>query len=711
MDDAMREGVDGQLLVLHSVVSNMLSVPYVSLQWLTKALMPYATLSDADRDYVDNHEDAMKIARWIKRLVDHDCFLYEQTVTGGGAPAQHGGAHGAGQYGGGQYGGGGGQYGGGSQYGGGDYGGVAPTVKGVKRFHPYITTPGAASEEHSYLRAKTKNKGYAEEVAKKIVKHPEMVAYSKNTGFTVDDKVLKCMIDRASHLSLGLENAFGTSELCNPETLFALAKRKLGANAVESPISAEVQGNLTEMLDPSYAMMSTINDGESQNIIFGVNMTLAVVLTSMVEGHAVTPNSQIDERLTKSIMALMMRDVPMQFLGQDCKSYLRKNFRGNCPAVDFNNIDIFKEMRPAYVVRPKHDHEKELNRMTHFSCDIVKGSGHAPEDCAHMSELAALVKHYKANSLLDISLSHATPRYSFMFDTCYPLAFTNEGLALEKARMIDNPQSAALGGVLGYLRIESPKTFSTDLVAANTTPWRIEFNGFHDGVHDITGDDVWDIDEALAKRHTIALPLIRRHNAVVFLTETMSFGVIQPHYQGSKANGAGDSYFRCDDSEYEYHVFMENTRSETYTPVNPLLMTSAILPLASEIWIRSDVYYMCRAHNPYHADCITSGTYPKQVRKERMYVAAVIAYPDFYPTKASHHTSIFVEIAYSGPKGSGQASYQTMEINLETLRDAKMYSASSHGTKRSPPPLCIVDPRIVVADDVSIVSFTSEGSR
>ena len=92
-------------------------------------------------------------------------------------------------------------------------------------------------------------------------------------------------------------------------------------------------------------------------------------------------------------------------------------------------------------------------------------------------------------------------------------------------------------------------------------------------------------------------------------------------------------------------------------------------------------------------------------------MAAVIAYPDFYPTKASHHTSIFVEIAYSGPKGSGQASYQTMEINLEALRDAKMYSVSSHGAKRSPPPLTLIDPRTVVADDVSIVSFTTGDSR
>jgi hypothetical protein len=701
MDDAMREGVDGQLLVLHNVVSQIISVPYVSLAWLMKALMPYDSLSDADRDYVDNHEDAMKIARWVKRLVDNDCFLYEQTVTGGGAPAQHGGAHGLGVYGGantaGQFGGGGG----GGQYG--QYGASeTPTVKGVKRFHPYITTSSTASEEKSYLRAKTKTKGYAEEIAKKIVKHPEMVSYSKNTGFTVDDKVLKCMVDRVSHLSLGLENAFGTPDLCNPNTLFALSKRKLGNNAVESPISAEVLSNTTEMQDPSYGMISTINDGDSQNIIFGVNITLAVILTSMVEGNSLS-NSQIDERMSKSVMALMMRDIPMQFLGQDCKSYLRKNFRGNCPSNDFNNVDIFHEARPQYVCRPVHDHEKELNRITHFPCNIISGSGHAPEDCAHMAELCALVRHYKADKLLDISLTHATPRYMFMFDTCYPVSFTREGLELEKVRM----KQPGLICVTGYLFIQSPKTYLTNSGAANTTPWKIVFDSYHNGFHDITGDDVWDIDEALAKRHAIVLPLIRRHNAVVFLTGTTTFGVVQPNYNAPRPTNAGDSYFGHEDATYGYSAFMENTPTGTTTQIHPLLMNDAILPLASNIWIRADVYYLCRGQNPNHADCMSAGTNGSQMFKERMYVRAVVSYPSFYPSKASHHTSIFAEIAYAGVKGSGQTSYHSMEINLEALRDANMYIPSIPGAKMSPPPICIVDPRTFLGDDISIVTFTS----
>ena len=44
MDDASREGIDGQLLVLHNVLSSMLEIPYASLAWLCKALLPYDTL-------------------------------------------------------------------------------------------------------------------------------------------------------------------------------------------------------------------------------------------------------------------------------------------------------------------------------------------------------------------------------------------------------------------------------------------------------------------------------------------------------------------------------------------------------------------------------------------------------------------------------------------------------------------------------------------
>ncbi len=58
----MGEGSDGQLVVFHQSVSKMLEVPCVNLAWLCKAMLCYEELSDEDRIYVDNHEDAMKLA-------------------------------------------------------------------------------------------------------------------------------------------------------------------------------------------------------------------------------------------------------------------------------------------------------------------------------------------------------------------------------------------------------------------------------------------------------------------------------------------------------------------------------------------------------------------------------------------------------------------------------------------------------------------------
>jgi hypothetical protein len=292
----------------------------------------------------------------------------------------------------------------------------------------------------------------------------------------------------------------------------------------------------------------------------------------------------------------------------------------------------------------------------------------------------------------------------FIFDTSYPIAMTREGVELEKARM-NNPN---ITGVTGYLIVKSPKTFATNESAAHTTPWKIEFNSFHEGVHDIRGNDVWDIDEALAKRHAIVLPLIRRHSAVIFITATTSFGVIQPNYNAPRAVGAGDSYFSHEDHDYGYRAFMENTLSGTTMTIHPLLMSDAILPLASSLWIRADVYYLSRGNNAFHADCLSVGTNSSQMLKERMYVKAVLSYPSFYPTKSSHHTSIFIEIAYAGSKGSGQTSYHSMEVNLEALRDANMYSGPMPDGRMSPPPICIIDPRLFLGDDVSIITFTSD---
>jgi len=105
---------------------------------------------------------------------------------------------------------------------------------------------------------------------------------------------------------------------------------------------------------------------------------------------------------------------------------------------------------------------------------------------------------------------------------------------------------------------------------------------------------------------------------------------------------------------------------------------------------------------------LSVGTNSSQILKERMYVKGVLSYPSFYPTKASHHTSIFIEIAYAGSKGSGQTSYHSMEVNLEALRDANMYSGPMPDGRMSPPPICIIDPRLFLGDDVSIITFTSD---
>jgi hypothetical protein len=271
--------------------------------------------------------------------------------------------------------------------------------------------------------------------------------------------------------------------------------------------------------------------------MYGVNMTLAVILTSLVEGNTFC-NSQVDERLTRSVMYLMMRDVPRQFLGQGGSTYLRKNFRGNCPQVDLNDVSSTADTRPAYFVRPDHDHEKEFNRMTHMSCDVYRR--YAPEDCAHMSELAALVRNYSAASVLDISLTHATPRYMFLYDTVYAIAFTQEGMFFENERLA----RPVLERVRGYLVIASPKGVATAAGAANTTPWKLRYYGEHAAHHNTSGDDASEIDEALAQRFTVVMPLVQRHNAVVYNTRAEAFGVVLPcEADPNRTDFSLDTYF------------------------------------------------------------------------------------------------------------------------------------------------------------------------
>lgn len=678
MDDSMREGVDGQLLVLHNVLSSMMQVPNVHLPWLMKALKPYESLSPSDRVYVDSHPDAHVLALWVKSLVDNDQFMFEQEITvhGGGGNGEGGGNDSA-------------------------VGGAGVRIeRGAKRVYPYITTPASASEEMSFLRTRTKNKGYAsEEIAKKLVKHPDMVMYSKHTGFTVDEQVAKCMIDRCSHLTLGLADAFGTQELCNPETLFALTRRKLGVHSVVSPISDVVQRNMNAMIDPSYAMMQSVTVFDTQELMFGVNMNLIILLTSMCEGNS-GASSQVDERLTRSLMWLMMRDVPLQFVGQTGQSYLRKNFRGMCPACDFNSLDGYTEPRPAYVVRPVHDHEKEFNRMTHFSCSVYKT--YAPEDCAHMGELASLSHTYNASSVLDISLTFATPRYMFMYDRIYPIAFTQEGVEYERVRVGESMDTR----VRGYLVVKRPQSIAVGNIPANTIYWKLRYqalSGTH--FHDASGFDLAALDDALATRYTVVLPLIARHNAVIYCGITQSYGVILPEQTELRETFHGDTYFNSQPCVWGYRVLMEGHNLSTYVHLDALNLESKIVALASNIWIRADIYFMCRGGNFGHADAPRILSNPQQTAQDMMYIPAVISYPNSYPTTMMQVSSMFVEIAYAGRGNGEQDKYVQMEINLERLYQSGVYTQAY-----TTPPLCHQDPRYSLGvDGISIVSFTSSG--
>jgi hypothetical protein len=58
--------------------------------------------------------------------------------------------------------------------------------------------------------------------------------------------------------------------------------------------------------------------------------------------------------------------------------------------------------------------------------------------------------------------------------------------------------------------------------------WKIRYFDPHGPYYNTEGPDVSDIDEALSSRRTVVLPLISRHNAVIYSEQLKTFGVIQP---------------------------------------------------------------------------------------------------------------------------------------------------------------------------------------
>ena len=104
----------------------------------------------------------------------------------------------------------------------------------------------------------------------------------------MDARVAKCGLDRCASLNLGLESAFNTFDLCDPSKIFAIAKRKLGDFAVVNPVSDAVLRNASAMIDPTYAMVSKITVHDTVDVIYGINLSLSVILTSMLGENSVS---------------------------------------------------------------------------------------------------------------------------------------------------------------------------------------------------------------------------------------------------------------------------------------------------------------------------------------------------------------------------------------------------------------------------------------
>jgi len=138
--------------------------------------------------------------------------------------------------------------------------------------------------------------------------------------------------------------------------------------------------------------------------------------------------------------------------------------------------------------------------------------------------------------------------------------------------------------------------------------------------------------------------------------------------------------------------------------MDALQAEASMVKIASDIWVRADVYFACGGNSRLHADAPRVCSNPAQTDVCCMYVCAAVSYPSCYPCKTSQVSSLFVEIPYSSRASGEQARYEKMEINLGVLRDAGAYS--KHPTNC---PLYLNDPRIDHGDTVSIVSFTTSG--
>jgi hypothetical protein len=564
LDDSIREMQDAQCFIVHLILQRVFHIPVLDLSWWYRLLSCGVGCMSVDEIDPLKNDNAKKFMEWVDQMYYQNCFVMNHLGKA-------------------------------------DHLGFLQTVQ---------DTVG------NFLSVK--NVDYKEafwEFGGKLASTDAAKEYNLNNGFLLSDKILAFGVKRyCEKMRLGLNTIFECRDFYNPAKLLQL--RNEIALVLNRGITCLRHHEVQRMESPGRQMACILSrkDGDVLEHKLAVHGLSALCLSSLLGCNEL--NSNLDECISKRIIWMLCRDIPLQYLPSKGDKYIRKLYTATgSPQPAIAHLSGYAEERPQYLRRP-HEQSKFDAR---FSSKLLPTPymNYVNEDVVHNSEVVAHAKHYDCKIQEVYFNSEVFHRYFLLDGVDYP-CIKRGG---ERVHVVTVKDSHFI------------------------------FKNFEDNIQDTAARE--SLDRYLATNSLVLLPLVRRHNVLVRKGDD-SFGVIIPC--NSTVPFFKIQYF----GEGFYRIHCNNGAVER---MNPLEVERCLVQLNTIIYLRMDIYHILLSGNP----AMSSKLPPLQEYKNQRtyYITTTLWYPSQVPTIDSEFASLYLQLPIK--VGEGKLKFFTFQVRMETL--------------------------------------------
>ena len=564
LDDSIREMQDAQSFIVHLILQRVFHVPILDLPWWYRLLSCGVRVMHSDEIDPQKNENAKKFMEWVDQMYYQNAFVTSHNGTG-------------------------------------DYMGFLQTMPGNSG--DFLTVKNIDYKEAFW------------EFGSKLASTDAAKEYNLNNGFLLSDKILAFGAKRyCEKMRLGLNTIFECKDLYNPAKLLQL--RNEIAVALNRGI-ALLRFHETPRMESPGRQMGTIltrKEGEMSEHKLTIHGLSALCLSSLLGCREL--NSNLDECISKRIIWMLCRDIPLQYLPSKGDKYIRKLYTATgSPQPAIAHLTGYSEERPQYLRRP-HEQSKFDER---FSSKLLPGPylNYVNEDVVHNSEVVAHAKNFECN-VQEVYFTNEVYHRYFLLDG------------------VDYPCVERGGQQVNVICINGPNFYYRDLEGAfqDTAPRE-------------------SLDEYLARNSRVLLPLIRRHNVLVRRSDD-TFGIIVP--RNSAETFSKIQYFE----NGVYHVYCNDG---ALVQMNALEIEKCTVRLNAILYLRMDVYHMLLSGNSAMASKLPSLQEYKNQR--HCYITTTLWYPSQIPTTDPEFASIYLQLPIK--LGDGKLKFFTFQVWMETL--------------------------------------------